>query len=73
MQGPLPLQIEKQSWVDWCLRGQMSFLQVTTNHFIIVSSSLSNGYNLRLNKNRKRITLTMDYGTSYNAVGILKI
>ena len=33
MQGPLPLQTEEQSWVDWCLWGQMSFLQVTTNRF----------------------------------------
>ena len=31
IQGPLPLQTIKQLWVDWCLRGQRSFLQVITN------------------------------------------
>ena len=31
LQGPLPLQIGEQPWIDWCLRGQTSSLQVTTN------------------------------------------
>ena len=31
MQGPLPLHTEDQPWTDWCLKGQTSFLQVTTN------------------------------------------
>ena len=31
MQGPLPLQIGEQLWIDWCLQGQTSLLQVTTN------------------------------------------
>ena len=31
MKGPLPLQTWEQLWIDWCLRGQMSSLQVTTN------------------------------------------
>ena len=31
MQGHLPLEREEQSWIDWCLQGQTSFLQVTSN------------------------------------------
>ena len=31
MQGPIPLQTGDQSWRDWCLKGQTSLLQVTTN------------------------------------------
>ena len=31
MQGPLPLQTREQPWIDWCLQGQTSLLQVTTN------------------------------------------
>ena len=31
MQGPLPLQTREQSWIHWCLKGQTSLLQVTTN------------------------------------------
>ena len=31
MQGPLPLHTREQPWSDWCLKGQTSFLQVTTN------------------------------------------
>ena len=31
MQGPLPLQTGEQLWIDWCLKGQKSSLQVTTN------------------------------------------
>ena len=31
MEGPLPLQIGEHPLIDWCLRGQMSLLQVTTN------------------------------------------
>ena len=31
MQGSLPLQTKEQLWVDWCLRGKASFLQVITN------------------------------------------
>ena len=31
MQGPLPLQTYEQPWIDLCLRGQTSFLQVPTN------------------------------------------
>ena len=31
MQGPLPLQTGEQPWIDWCLKGQTSLLQVTTN------------------------------------------
>ena len=31
MQDPLPLQTGEKPWIDWCLKGQMSLLQVTTN------------------------------------------
>ena len=31
MRGPLPLHTEEQPWTDWCLKGQTSLLQVTTN------------------------------------------
>ena len=31
MQGPIPLQTGEQPWSDWCLKGQTSLLQVTTN------------------------------------------
>ena len=31
MQGLIPLQTGEQSWIDWCLRGPRSLLQVTTN------------------------------------------
>ena len=30
MQGHLPLEREEQSWIDWCLQGQTSLLQVIT-------------------------------------------
>ena len=59
-QGPLPIQIEGQSWVDWRLWGQTPFLHVTTIFCIIVSLSLFNGYDLSLNKNGTYIALIMD-------------
>ena len=31
MQGRLPSQTKVQPWLDWCLRGQMLFLQLTAS------------------------------------------
>ena len=44
MQGPLPIKIEGQSWVEWRLWGQTPFLHVSTISCIIVSLSVFNGY-----------------------------
>ena len=31
IQCPLPLESGEQPWIDWCLKGQTSMLEVTTN------------------------------------------
>ena len=71
MQCPLPLQTGEQLWIDWCLKGQTSLLQVTTNIFIIVMLSLLDGYHVRLKKNGEYTNPIMGGGRSYNVVGIL--
>ena len=41
MQGPLPLPTGEKPWIDWCLKGQVSLLQVTTNVLYIKIYSLN--------------------------------